>query len=633
MKQIIRWQGLLGFVLIIGLLLGFFMLLAAPLFKLSIEYGGSKIAGAKVELDDVDLSFNPLGFKLTNLQITNANKPMQNIVQIGNTQANLELAPLFQGKFMLHDLNMQAMRFHTERKTSGAIKQKEKAKDAPKTVQEKLTQVAKKLPSAEEMLAREPLKTIAAGEALKQSYATYSKEIEQSLNALPDSNKLSDYEKRANKLLNTPINNLEEFKQRKQQLDRLKADIKADKQAVANAKNTLDSAQQELREKFKQLKQAPNEDYQHLSDKYKLNAQGVTELAGLLFGPKIGSYAKQTLYWYQRLRPYLASALEASTSDTKEEKAPARLIGRYVHFPTARPWVSFLIRKGELSASVPTGNFAIRLNDITNEQIILGKPSTIQIAAQKLPKITAIAGDIILDYRKKPGTETAKLQIKNWNLDNLNLGMAGIQLNSAKMNTQLNAQVRSQNIQSKLTSKLYQTNFSSTATTLVGKELGIALKGINNFNINATANGQISSPKIGLNSNLEQKVSQAIQARLNAKQKELEAKLKAKLQEKMQAYAGKYTDKLQQLDLQQGNLNASLAKLEKLGSAELEDFKKQQQRKAQEKRKAEEERLKKEAEAKRKAEEDKLKKEAEAKRKAEEDKLKNKAQNKLKSLF
>lgn len=627
MKKIIRLPGLLGFVAVIGLLSAFFIFFSGSLLKMGIEYGGSKMVGAKVELDSVDLSFTPLGFKLNNLQVTNAKKPMENLIQIERTQANLELGPLFQSKFMMSDLNVKGMRFNTQRKTSGEIKDKKADKKPKQSTQEKIAKVAKKLPSADEMLAREPLKTVKAGEELKQSYATRMAEVDKAINSLPKASKTDEYQKRVEALLNEPINSIDEFKQRKAQLETLKKDIEADKQAMVSAKDILDTAQKELRDKFNNLKQAPNADYRHLLSKYSLDAQGMAEMTGLLFGPQFGNYAKQGLYWYQRLRPYLASALESSGE--KKEKSPARLVGRYVHFPTHNPWVSFLIRKGNLSASVPQGEFAINLKDISNEQAVLQRSSKVNISGKNLKKIDHINANLDLDYRKKPGKETLAMDFKNWRLDKLNLGAGGVGLDSARLSTRINAVVVNQKIESTLRSVFASTQFTSKDDTLVARELGAALKEVKSFTVDATAKGDISSPNVSLNSNLEQQVGAAVNARLNAKKKQLERELKAKLEKKMLEYAGSYGDKIKQLDITQGDLSNKLAKLETMAKSELEDYTKQQERKLKEqaeaKRKAEEEKLK--------AEQERLKKEAEEKRKAEEEKLKKQAEDKLKSFF
>ena len=86
----------------------------------------------------------------------------------------------------------------------------------------------------------------------------------------------------------------------------------------------------------------------------------------------------------------------------------------------------------------------------------------------------------------------------------------------------------------------------------------------------------------------------------------------------MSEYAGDYAEELQQLAAMEGSLDDKLGALKDLASAELEDFKAQQEREAREK-----------LDAEKAAAEEKARKEAEA-RKQE---LKDQAKDKLKNLF
>ena len=66
----IRWWGLIVFVVIFGGGAAFFIFAAGPLAKLSIEKGGTMVNGALVEVESASVTFNPLGLKITGLQIT-----------------------------------------------------------------------------------------------------------------------------------------------------------------------------------------------------------------------------------------------------------------------------------------------------------------------------------------------------------------------------------------------------------------------------------------------------------------------------------------------------------------------------------------------------------------------------------
>ncbi|MDX1342920.1 MAG: hypothetical protein R3227_11215, partial [Reinekea sp.] len=63
--KMFRWSGLIAFVLFTTLLLvlGFFFL--DGWMKKAVEAAGFSVNGSEVNVGDVDLTLNPLGFRLT----------------------------------------------------------------------------------------------------------------------------------------------------------------------------------------------------------------------------------------------------------------------------------------------------------------------------------------------------------------------------------------------------------------------------------------------------------------------------------------------------------------------------------------------------------------------------------------
>lgn len=206
MKQWIRWSGLAGFVVVTGLLVAFFMLAAAPLIKSSIEHFGSQAAGAQVSVDDVALNFSPLGVTLTGLQVADSEQPMENLLQFEQAVAELELAPLLLGKGIVRDLRVTDLRFNTARQVSGALPQTEEPEQEAAVIEENAAQeesplALTELPSAEEILAREPLRTESAGNQLQQHFSQHQQAVDETLAKVPDDQALAAYQQQLQTLL------------------------------------------------------------------------------------------------------------------------------------------------------------------------------------------------------------------------------------------------------------------------------------------------------------------------------------------------------------------------------------------------------------------------------------------------
>ncbi|WP_028293063.1 TIGR03545 family protein [Oceanobacter kriegii] len=583
----IRWSGLIGFVVVVGLLAAFLIFAAGPLARMAIESVGSSVAGAKVEVDDVDFTLSPVGFELGRLTVANSDKPMENLLEFESAAATVDLAPLLMGKGIIRDLSINGLQFSTARTESGALAsdsgndQQDAADDA--TEENSLAdQLSGNLPSAEEILARENLYTQAAGEAFKETFDRRQQQLDDALAAVPDQQRLDEYQQQVKAITSGKITSLEDFNQRKQQLQALRDQFKADKKAVNTAKDLIGETRVEVTGRLQDLKDAPAKDIASIKDKYQLNATGAANLSGLLFGDEAGEWATQALFWYEKIKPYLASG-----SDEAEEEEYLRPDGRYVHFPTDDPWPEFLIRHTAMSASTSAGDLAITGTDLTHQQRVLGRPARIDIDGQGLRTVDALNANITLDHTRSPSRDTMTLDATGWQLDSVNLGLGDTQLERASADMQGMAQVVTNSDGDQLTARLEgqfgNTEFSSTGNTTFAKELTAALQTINSFDIDARANGALQSPSIEFGSNLDSQLSSAFNQRLKAQQDKLEARLQGKLDDKINEFAGPYADQLKALNNDDQKLTDKLAQLEDMGRAELDNYVDQQKQQAKEK--------------------------------------------------
>lgn len=599
----IRWWGLGAFVVVIGGIAAFFMLAASPLIKSAIESFGSDAAGARVEVKSVSLSLAPLGIEVRGMTVANAEKPMENLVEFERAVADLEFGPLFLSKSIISDLSIDKLQFNTPRTTSGALeKLVSNSEGGSSGKKEEETPVLEQLPSAEELLAREQLKTEAAGKAFQETYKTRKVELDEALEKVPSEADLKQYEADVKAIVSGDLKSLEDFQQRKAKLEALRKRFREDRKAVTEARDVIGETRTEVGERLRDLRDAPGQDLAMLKDKYQLNARGAANLSQLLFGPEVGEWAHEALYWYEKIKPYLASDGEEKAA---EEEEPERLNGRYVHFPTSDPWPEFLIRKTGISAITPEGNLAIAGRDLTHQQAVLGRPAQIDIDGQELNQVKALNANLILDHRQSPGRDTATLDVQDWQVNSADLGVGGTQLDSAMAQLQGMAQVSGDQLLSKLDAQFGQAAFTGDGQTLFAKELLSALHSIDQFTVDARATGDLADPEVQLGSDLDARLNAAFSRRLRQQQDKLEANLQSKLNARIDEFAGPYASELKALNDMDASLTERFAKLEDLASAKLEDYAAQQKRKAEEK--------------------------ARAKAEKEKQKLKNKAEDELKN--
>lgn len=582
MKQWIRWSGLISFLVISTLLLLVWLFAAGPLIKYSIETFASQAAQAKVEVESVDLTFDPFGIEIQGVQVTNADKPMENLLQFERAVADIELLPLFLGKGIINEVALTGMAFATPRDTSGALVQDYDEKsagdsEALNTADDaaKAAPISKQLPSADELLAREPLLTQQRGEAFKSSFATIKADTDNVIAALPDNKAFAAYEDELNRISSGRYESVEDFQQRKKEFDALKKRIKKDQRAIANAQKVLSEGKKDLQGQWSDLQAAPGQDLDNLKSKYQLDGAGIANLSRLLFGDKVGQWSEQGLYWYEKIRPFLVSEDESEEPETANN---VRSEGRFVHFKSDRPLPDFLIRHMQLALTLPAlkgkamGDVAVQVYDITHQQAVINKPIRIIAKGQNLKQMQGLDFTGVLDYRKSPGVDKFELIVKGMVLNDYDVGAMGLKLKRSQLDIVANATRIAGDINATSKAQFSQASFSSKDKTQVAKEMAKALQKIDRFDINALAKGALTAPKVTISSDLDSQLNVAFNQRLKDKQKELEQQLLQKLNSKLLSYAGGYQQQLEAMDLTSGSLSAKQDKVKKLAKTELSSF-------------------------------------------------------------
>lgn len=612
MKQWIRWPGLIAFVVITVLLVAGWLFAAGPLIKYALETAGSQAAGAKVDVESVDLTLSPLGIVVQGVHVTDADSPMTNVVSIGKAEADVSFVPLLLGKGIIEEMSLTGVVFGTPRTISGAIvtkktsaeKQQTESQSAEADPSKQADQPASKdedalagmsqaLPSADEVLAREPLKTVEQGKAFKQSYDTHKQNIDEALANVPDSAALKNYETQLNSIINGRFKSVDDFKQRKKALDKLQKQFKKDKAAVAAAKKAIAQGKKDINENWKGLSSAPESDYETLVGKYSLSGQGVANLSALLFGAQGGEWAEKGLYYYEKLSPLLASDEETAKDGASEGAADPSVNGRYVHFKTDRPLPDLWIKRLAFSTMVDGDDVAVTVNNISSQQHVTGLATTMVVRSSQLGDMKNLVLNAVLDRTSSKAVDKFDLAVEKLDVQKMDLGMAGLKLVSSDVTIDGQGEIIEGNITALAKAGFTQSKFTTKDRTLVAKELNSALQKIPNFDVNINAKGKLKSPKVGFDSDLDNKLQTIFNQALKDKQKAFEKELKDKLKQKMLSYAGDHKALLKDLGVQDGNMKNLDKKINDLSRKKLASYEDQKKREAREAAKKKEEALKK----------------------------------------
>lgn len=593
-KGMIRPLGIVVFAVVTGLLLLCFYWVAPWLIKQSIEHVGTEINGAKVEVAEVDLSLSPAGVYVYGLQVTDAKQPMENMFELTQAYAELDLFELWGGKVIVDDLNIEALRFGTQRTSSGALNNDDKKSEdgvekqsASDVVNEKIGKLGAELPDANDLLNRHPLRTTKLASELDATFEAQKEKWAEVSNALPDEERLKYFEREFKALTEGDIKSLDEFNARKKKFDALKKELEQEKAQLLGAKEQLSKSKQLVQQAYQDLKNAPQQDWNELKQQYSFDSAGGLNLSGLLFGSEFQSYAEDALYWYERLAPLMASGGDDSANAKSQEAIePPRGSGRFVYFNDENPSPAFLIRKARANAVLSQGEVAFLGQDITNQQYVTGKPSVITAEASELNDTDKIDMRLVIDHRSVDTVDSFSLLLKGQNLNDLALSKSEsmpLALTDAKLDATSDIELRGEQLSGAFKSRFNNTKLISEGTSSIAKEISEVVKGVQGFAVDAAIDGTLASPGFDISSDLDRILKDAVMGRFKAKQKEWESKIKAGLDEKLQAYLAE-NESVGSYFSDQGSLvESDLNSVDSLLEKKLDSFVDAQKKEAQDK--------------------------------------------------
>ena len=89
----IRWGGLVGFLVITGLVVTIALLFAGGIIKSLMESSFSDMNGAKVDIEEVNISYSPLALEIVNIQVADPAQPMMNTAEIEQIKFVIDSMP------------------------------------------------------------------------------------------------------------------------------------------------------------------------------------------------------------------------------------------------------------------------------------------------------------------------------------------------------------------------------------------------------------------------------------------------------------------------------------------------------------------------------------------------------------
>ena len=570
MTKWLRWYGLIAFGIVSISLLLFWFLLADWLVKRAIEKSGTRAVGAMVELADADIHLFPLGITLKTLQVTNPDNPMSNGVEAGWIDFSLDSLELLKRKIIINTMVMKGVRFNTPRKTSGAVSSLARDEDTPANTDDTGFAIpglpSFQLPDIQEILAREKLESLDRIKQLQGELEAVKTDWEKRLQKAPDQKTFEQYQARAKKLqkgskgipgaLTTGMD-----------LKKLQEDVSKDLNQLKDIQKDFSRDADTLKKKLLELKSLPQQDIHRILNTYNLSADGLGNVAQLLFGDKIGSTTRKAIFWYKKIKPLLTKVGTGSKQNAADR--PDRGKGVYVHFKETEPLPDLVVREVRVSVIIPAGEIKGNIRQITTDQPKLGIPLEFNFSGDKLENIQAINITGSLDHinpNKSKDQMVATIQryhIKDFKLSGsdhlpitLRNGLANLNLTAVLHEDSLEADV-----QVIMDAVVLETG-KKTSGNHLAEAMRTALADISKFSVNTKVTGPLDNYKVKMTSDLDKVLKDAVGRQIINLKNEFQDKLRAGILNKVRGPMADTADSMSALD----NINREILSRLDLGN-------------------------------------------------------------------
>ena len=387
-----RWKAILPLALFVALVSVLYLLFMDRAIRKTIEFVGTEVIGAKVELESARLRLLKGSLELTGLQVTNPNAPMTNLMEVPSIVADLDMRALLMKKGVVESLMVHGVRFNTARTESGALP------DLPPTagkVTRNLLAWTSSIPVPElnfegivgtvvniPAIDADSLRTLREGRAFLARGDSLKAAWDSTMRGL-DPRPTID----STQALITRLQAEDPRRMNAAQLAATAGEVRTALQRVNDQKTRLSEARRNVdasmgvaRESFASLDAARRADYAAARNLVKLPSLEGPDLSMSLFGDMVKERLKPVMYWVGVAEEHVPPGL-----DPRRQAGPRRLRmdGTNYEFPLREALPQFLVQRGSADLAiggqtVAAGSYRADFSGLTNEPAVYGLPAVLR---------------------------------------------------------------------------------------------------------------------------------------------------------------------------------------------------------------------------------------------------------------
>jgi uncharacterized protein (TIGR03545 family) len=525
-----RIPGIAVFVVLVGLIGVFFVLFLDGIIKDTIEDQGSGVIESQIDVGSLATSLLSQSMDIGNLQIANADKLDENLVQVGRIKFDFDGNRAISKKVVIDDMILEGLRLNQKRtipakpyKPAGGEPEKE-PKDKPSSdlgIPQGLD-----FKNPKDILKNETLETLQVVEKTKSDLEALKTNWQTQVDQQLSKESLAQIQQRL-KDLQAKSKNLKDpsaIQSITTEIQALQKDIQTRIDNVKNFKKNLESDIREAKKIASEIKSLPKKDFDRLRKKYSLDLKGGTGLVSKMISGPLKTKIDKAWGYYKMISPYLKSDSDSEPEPEKMERGK----GQFIKFASPNPFPDFLIRQAKLSMNVWDQDVDGDFQGLTDDPKVYGKPFNLNLAGSQNETFKKFNLKLVLDRTRDEAADLLETQVSSLKIKPVPLGdWATLSKGFADINGTINIQ-NEQNIKGNFTVKVHGATFAQTgeAANEMSRILGSVLKSVNQFYIQGVLSGTPDEYSLSIKTDLDEILVKSAKTLFDEKIKTFEADLR-----------------------------------------------------------------------------------------------------------
>lgn len=410
-KGPIRWEAIIPFTIVMALFWAYFHFFFDLHLRKALELGGYYAIGSEVNIKSLETSFWKGSLRIQGVELTDAEKPTHNMIEIGDIRFSVLWDGLLRAKVVVNEMATEGIKIGTQRKSPGKVKPvdpKEESKPGfIETEGEKLKNKA--LDQTQEKYGNNVLGDLASMlsgtsgndqlgkiegtllsktkmQEIEKSFKEKSKGWEERFKTLPQGKEIQALGDRMSKVKTKDFKSPQELADSVKQFDEIIKEADQKYKAVQSASNDLNSDYKNLDQGLKDLDAMVKKDIQDLEARFKIPKLDAKSISQSLFRPYIQPYMNKFYRYKAMADKYMPPNLKKKGKDEPDDQIQPRPRAKGVSYEFGRPnsyplfWIKKISVSSQAGATPQAGTVEGLITDVTSNQVLTGKPTVAKLS-------------------------------------------------------------------------------------------------------------------------------------------------------------------------------------------------------------------------------------------------------------